>query len=139
MTATARPIRVCMHEAAHAVIAHDFGHRVTRIALTDRGGLVEHRGPRRPDPLALGLIGVAGHAAEVLWYRQPVNLAPANDHRWLRSVGFRGQSFSALLMLAQHRLVALEPQVRAVAKALKRGDLDRKAFLAALLSTGGAQ
>lgn len=130
-----RPIRVCMHEAAHAVIAHDFGHRVTRLAITSRGGLTEHRGPRKADPLALGLIGVAGHAAEVLWYRQPLNQAPADDHRWLLSLGFRGQSFAALLMLAQHRLAALEPQVRAVAKALKRGDLDGSAFLAAI---GGA-
>lgn len=128
----ARPQRVCLHEAAHAVVGHVLGYRVFSLSVHRYGGDSAQMGPRRPDPLQHAMVALAGHAAEVLWCRQPVTHVPQDDHLELVAMGFKGRSFPTLLALAQGQCRTHEVRIRAVAAALKARDLDRKAFLSVL-------
>lgn len=130
----ARPLWVCRHEAAHAVVAHIVGEHVFAVQLSARGGLTMCSLPRRPDPLRLGMVSMAGHAADVLWSRFPEAKFPPDDLADLRAQGFRGPSLPTLFALAAGQCQVHESKIRAVAAALKKGDLDRRAFLKALRS-----
>lgn len=133
-----RPMQICLHEAAHAVLAHSFGRTIVGIEFDRLGARAGYGAPLRIEPIEEGMIAMAGHAAEVLWCRQPVWAAPKDDDRALRAMGFRGRSFPTLLALAQGQCVELERQIRAVASALKKEDLDRRAFLRALRASGAS-
>lgn len=131
----ARPLWVCRHEAAHAVVAHELGDHVFGLLVSRHGGMTNH-GPRsmRPDPLRQAMITVAGHAADVLWSRHSPRYAPYHDHLCLKQMGFQKASYPALLALAQDECIVHESKIRAVAAALKKGNLDRRSFLRALRS-----
>jgi hypothetical protein len=134
----ARPLWVCRHEAAHAVVAHVLGEHVFGVYLTARGGQTLCSLPRRPDPLRLGMVSMAGHAADVLWNGFPEDTFPRDDLADLRAQGFRGPSLPTLFALAAVQCQVHEPQIRAVAAALKKGDLDRREFLKALRAAAPA-
>jgi hypothetical protein len=133
-SADARPLWICRHEAAHAVVAHIVGEHVFSVQLSAHGGLTMCSLPRRPDPLRLGMVSMAGHAADVLWSRFPEAKFPRDDLADLRAQGFRGPSMPTLFALAAGACQVHELKIRAVAAALKKGDLDRRAFLKALRS-----
>jgi hypothetical protein len=78
------------------------------------------------------MVAMAGHAADVLWSRRNPLHGPKDDDLALKQMGFRGPSFPTLLALAQGQCVENERAIRRVAAALKKGDLDRRAFLKAL-------
>lgn len=128
----ARPLWVCRHEAAHAVVAHVLGEHVVSLTVDARGGMTATAYGVRFDPLRFGMATMAGHAADVLWSRARPTNPPRDDNRMLGQVGFRGQSFPTLLALAQGQCLEHEAKIRAVAAALKRSDLDRPAFLRAM-------
>lgn len=131
-SSAARPLWVCRHEAAHAVVAHVLGEHVFGVQLNARGGQTLTTLPRRPDPLRLGMISMAGHAADVLWSRFPEGKFPADDLADLRAQGFRGPSLPTLFALAAGQCQEHETKIRSVAVALNRSDLNRGAFLKAL-------
>lgn len=101
------------------------GHEVTSVVLeSQNSGYCAHRTRGvKPDPLALGMIIVAGHAAEVLWHRRSRGTAPAGDHAELVKMGFRGRSLSTLLSMAMHALESVTPIVFAIAKELQKRNL----------------
>lgn len=127
-----RPLWLCRHEAAHAVVAHHVGVHVVGVHVNARGGQTICSLPRRPDPLRIGMLTMAGHAADVLWSRFPEAKFPADDLADLRAQGFRGPSLPTLFALAAGACQVNEAQIRRVAAALKKGDLGRLAFLKAL-------
>jgi hypothetical protein len=137
-SSASRPLWVCRHEAAHAVVAHELGEHVFGVHLSARGGQTLCQLPRRPDPLRLGMVSMAGHAADVLWNGFREDTFPTDDLADLRAQGFRGPSMPTLFALAAGQCQAHEPKIRAVAAALKKGDLDRRSFLRALRAAAPA-
>lgn len=137
-SSAARPLWVCRHEAAHAVVAHELGEHVFGVQLSARGGQTLCSLPRRPDPLRLGMVSMAGHAADVLWNGFPEDTFPRDDLADLRAQGFRGPSMPTLFALAAGQCQVHEARIRAVAAALKKGDLGRRAFLKAMRSARGS-
>lgn len=135
-----RPLWVCRHEAAHAVVAHVMGDWVHSLTVEPRRGGWTAHSPRsmHPDPLRQGMIAMAGHAADVLWSRRNPLHGPKDDDLALKQLGFRGPSFPTLLALAQGQCVEHENKIRAVAAALKKSDLDRRGFLKALRASAPA-
>jgi hypothetical protein len=131
-SSAARPLWLCRHEAAHAVVGHVLGEHIVSLTVDRRGGMTGTAYGFRFDPLRAGMATMAGHAADVLWSRRSRTTPPPDDHRMLKELGFRGQSFPTLLALAQGQCIEHEATIRRVAAALKEGDLDRKAFLRAL-------
>jgi hypothetical protein len=131
VSAFPRPLTVCRHEAAHAVIAHTTGFHVFELVIDRLGGHIDHASFRKvPDPLRLGMVWMAGHAADLLWSNE--RMMSVVDHRAMVRMGFYRESFPALLALAQGQCLVYEREIRRVAAALKKGDLDRRAFLKAL-------
>jgi len=115
-----RTIKVARHEAAHAVMAEICGHTVLLVVLSKAGGFCRHGiDAKIPDPLQLGMIYMAGHAADVLWSRANRVHPPVDDHRFLERMGFRDRSFATLLGFAMGTLHEEKDAVFAVAKALK--------------------
>jgi hypothetical protein len=130
---SARTLLVCRHEAAHAVLSHEMGFHVLKVVVAKWGGAAPFEARvKTPDPLRLGMAFMAGHAADVLWSRQAERRIPHRDHVNIRRLGFRGYSLPTLFALAAGQCQVHEKAIRRVAAALRKGDLDRRAFLRAL-------
>jgi hypothetical protein len=126
-----RSLVAATHEAAHAVIAHVLGEKVTAVVLKGRGGWCDHSTTRLPDPLRLGIIAMAGHAAEIRSSRfRPGKRTrvPADDHTFLVSMGFRGRSLATLLSMSLVFVTDYKAEIAAVAKELEERDLYEKDF-----------
>ncbi len=115
---------VALHEAAHAVVAEKLGCRVDVVKLTrnDRG-LCRYRTPKRPDPLVLAMIAMAGHAADVEWSGLRVGLVPVDDHRFVRRLGFSGRSLPTILELARGQVNEHSIAIQHIADVLMQRDL----------------
>lgn len=134
--------RTADHEAAHAVIAHLYGARVVLLAVDRRDprcgmthvGWPTRRG--RADVVAQAVMSMAGHEAEVRFWRRNIHWLPATDVRvcthQLRcgsmSVDTAGYVARRLVSIYRHK-------IRWVAQALVQTPtwrLDRRGFLAAM-------
>jgi len=118
-------ILVCRHEAAHAVAAIAMGHRVDTVYVNHKGGCCRHKSPTvRPDPMRVAIIATAGHAADMIWSRQPRTKASREDYLQVLALGFRGESVATILNIALSLCQSYETEIRHVASALKeRGTL----------------
>jgi len=119
-----RPLSVCRHEAAHAVANEVLGNRVRVARVTGtRHGFCEYDVRGRPDPLVEGIAALAGHAADIRWGKRSRTTVPADDHRRVVSLGFRGRSLPTLLEMASQLVAAYSAVIDAVAYELWARDL----------------
>ncbi len=133
-----------LHEAAHAVVAHALGQRVTRLwlvqrpahALRDTRGYTEIVYPKRHgrvDPFARTVVCLAGHEAEHRVYGRPITALPLGDLRDIEAIGVGEKSLNLAGWLTRRYVRWHLPAIRRVAVALReRGALGRRQFLAAL-------
>lgn len=131
---------VCNHEAAHAVVAHALGEKVTLISLKRTRGVCEIAPPKSCvyDPMRIGIIALSGALAEADRPRKRPRAWDAGDMGMVISLGFRDSSIGTLAQLAAAQVAINWKAIRRVSRALDvAGELDRKAFLAAM--TGGAR
>jgi hypothetical protein len=134
-----------LHEAAHAVVAHRLGQKVLGVGLEQRGpeGSCRTRGwttvnyktrGRRVDPIAVGVVSLAGHEAERIAYARPRTLLPLGDLREVYRLGVAThQTLNLLGWFARRYVQHNLPAIRRVALVLnQRGSLSRRQFLAAM-------
>lgn len=128
-----RSLKVARHEAAHAVVSESLGYPVEAIKLTRGGrGFTVTRAPKHADPLVIGMIAMAGHAADIRWNRAPKTRVPAHDHFVVLRCGFRGRSLPTVLLLARGAVEEVHREIDMVAKELVSRDLTGKQLRALL-------
>jgi hypothetical protein len=124
VTATRRLLSVCRHEAAHAVAHEVLGNRVRAVRVESaRRGFCEYGVRGKPDPLVEGITALAGHAADIYWGKRARTVVPADDHKRVLALGFRGRSLPTLLEMASQSVAAYFEVIDAVARELWRRDL----------------
>ncbi len=120
-----RPSDTALHEAAHAVIAHLLGVRVTELCLT--GKIKGAMGYASMVPTRCKVVQVAilqaGQIAECLWRGRPAHNMPSGDLRAMVSKGFSWTGLNIIRADVEKCLRAWKPVVFIVARALER---DRK-------------
>ncbi len=128
-----------IHEAAHAVVAHEAGARVLRLRLYDRKsgllcrGWTETEWVKPKDPLLFAVFSLAGHEAERIAYGRPGNCLPDSDWYAVWRLHFTDRSASMAGWLARIWVRRLWGKIRATQAALIRdGELGRKEFLRAI-------
>ncbi len=122
-----RLLSVARHESAHAVAHEILGNRVRVVRITGRNrGFCEYAVRGRPDPLVEGISALAGHAADLRWSHAKRTLVPADGHRRVLSLGFRGRSLPTLLEMARGLVEAHAAVIDLVAREIVRGDLTGK-------------
>ena len=134
-----------LHEAAHAVVAHRLGEKVTRLWINQRGRegrcrthgfteIVYLRRGRKLNPFSRMIVCLAGHEAEHMVYGRPHSLLPRGDLRDIYALGMTtDQSLNLAGWLTRRYVRWHLPAMRRVAKELgARGKLDRRGFLRAL-------
>lgn len=110
-------LRVCWHEAGHALIGRDQGRRLEFAAVSPDGGLVKWleppTGDRTPQALEADLVmALAGKAAEAYAPKSPDALAAADQNG--------GDIFNGLAATTEHNIAALPSDAEAI-PALPRG------------------
>lgn len=118
-----RQICVCRHEAAHAIVGEYLGQPVKEMKVTSKD--TGHTRFQRDitDPLAMGIILSAGHAAEMRWHRKSSRYISAGDGRMLKKAGFKPHSLGTLLALARTLVEMHIEAIETCAQALKMSDL----------------
>ena len=134
-----------LHEAAHAVVAHRLGEKVTRLWITQRGreGRCRTKGfteidylkrSGRINPFTRTIVCLAGHEAEHMAYGRPIALLPEGDLSDLYALGMTTDESLNLAGWVTRRYVRWNlPAIRRVGGELvARGRLSRRGFLKAL-------
>lgn len=119
--ASTRDKRAALHEASHAVAAWRIGYRVSFVELTEDGGSTGH--DPGCDPLAIGIVTAAGHAADVKWNGMQREHITVDDHLTLVALGFRGRSLASVLGMARGLVEVYAEDIQRVAKELECRDL----------------
>lgn len=130
MTREKCPIHVARHEAGHAVIAHVLGHEVRRIRVYRskgkwRGYVLDRAPGRRSDPLRVGIIYLAGWAAEREFNPRARRLPyeGEGDVLMIKRMGFRGSSCATLACHARGMVREHREAIAALAAEVQRRDL----------------
>lgn len=121
----------CLHEAAHAVIAHLFGFKVYKLNVAPEGkhGFTEMEIP--VCPIMDTLMSLAGSAAESLWKGRPYGEISPEDYNDLRRRHISPGGMGSLYPTVRGLLRKNKSHVYRVAKELKKNrKLSRKQFLA---------
>ena len=80
-----KPSKTTVHEASHAVIAHQLGLKVVEIVV--EGNEVGHCDSERSGcPITDACIMLAGHEAEILWFDADPRLFPDVDFKNLKKI-----------------------------------------------------
>lgn len=123
-----------IHEAAHAVIGHALGLHVHSLSVVKKGdafGHVVFSWRKKPCPVVISAMFMAGHEACVLWCGHAAHRVPRQD--W-KDMGKAGVSARGAGIVRPELLRALRQYKRvifAVARELERsGRMSRRKFLA---------
>ena len=122
-----RPILVCRHEAAHAIVAELLGYRVLEMRVVgSKGGFCRIASKyKAEDPLRMGVVYAAGLAAEIKWHRATSRRISLDDGREIHKRGFRGRSKATILAIAQRIVDEHAGAIDCLAHLLKAKDLKR--------------
>lgn len=121
---TRHKLQVARHEAAHAVIAELVGHEVISVKLTRPGYGVCKVRHTCEDPMRLGMIALAGHAADMKWHRFGMwRRVSDSDLRMFRRLGFRDMSAVTVLNIARNLIDENADVVNSLARELLKRDL----------------
>ncbi len=127
-----RRIKVCRHEAAHAVVAHALGFKVLRIKITSEStGFTEtYHSEKTPCPMMLGMVAMAGKCADRLWHRLGRGWFPEADLRTVKRLGYSWRAIATLEALAMAQVHEHAETIDRVARELKKRDLTGRELIA---------
>lgn len=125
-----------LHEAAHAVIGHALGLHVCSLSVVRKGdalGQVVFSWRKKPCPVVMAAMLMAGHEACVLWRGHKVDRVPGSDWDAVRRAGV---SVTGVRLVRPELLWALRQYKKlifAVARELDQsGRMSRRKFLAVM-------
>ncbi len=129
-----RRIKVCRHEAAHAVVAHMLGFTVIRIKITGAStGFTETSCSKKTTcPMMLGMVAMAGKCADRRWHRIGRDWFPEGDLRTVKRLGYSWRAIATLEALAMAQVEEHADVIDRVARELKKRDLSAREFRALL-------
>lgn len=116
-----RNVKAAIHEAAHAVVAWRVGYPVTWVELNEDGGSTSHKPGF--DPLKLGIVDLAGHAADCKWHGVNKHHIPVDDHWSVTALGFRDRSYTTILSMARAMVEENADEIETVSRWLIERDV----------------